>query len=75
MRELPESLQTDVAFTIFDSFVNSDLFPKDERGAILMIVRRCTVCMACEGEYIMEVGELGLEMYFIIEGEVEIISA
>ena len=40
-----------------------------------MIVRRCTVVMSCKGEYIMEAGELGLEMYFIISGDVEVVLA
>ena len=72
--ELPESLSTDIRLEIFSCFAESGLFPAEELGATIMIVRRCNVMMVCRGETIMEMGEIGLEMYFILEGEVSIVS-
>lgn len=73
MAELPESLRTDIALSLFEIFIKSSLFPDNEPGAILAIVRRCKVQMCCAGEFVMIEGELGLEMYFIIDGFVEIV--
>lgn len=39
------------------------------------IIRRSKLRMVCADETIMKVGEIGLEMYFIIEGQVDIYSA
>jgi hypothetical protein len=72
MEPLPENLKLDVSQFLFASFAESNFFPKEEKGALLMIMRLCTIKMVCKGEYIMEQGEVGLEMYFIIEGHVEV---
>jgi CRP-like cAMP-binding protein len=31
--------------------------------------------MVCRGEYVIQAGELGMEMYFILEGTADVISA
>jgi voltage-gated potassium channel len=74
MEQLPENLRLDVAQFLFATFVDSDFFPKEEKGALLMIMHLCKIKMVCKGEFIMEQGEIGLEMYFIIDGHVEVIS-
>lgn len=74
MSNLPESLCADISLVLFNSFSQSKMFPAEEQGAILAILKRCKVKMVCKDEFIVLQGELGLEMYFIIDGEVEIIS-
>ena len=59
---------------MFKELENSKLFPKDEKGAMLGIIRKCRLSMFSKGMSVMTQGELGLEMYFIIEGTVEIIN-
>ena len=39
-----------------------------------MVVRLCKIQMVCEGEYIVQAGALGMEMYFILEGAADVIS-
>ncbi|CAG9319774.1 unnamed protein product [Blepharisma stoltei] len=73
--DLPESLRTDIRYFLFAGLTKSGFFPEDEKGAILSIIRRCKLSMVCGGERIVTEGELGLEMYFILEGEVEIVSS
>jgi CRP-like cAMP-binding protein len=45
-----------------------------DSGALLMIARQCRLITICEGELIITAGEIGLEMYIIIEGVVQIQS-
>lgn len=72
LKELPESLRTDIDMALFSCFAGCDLFPKEDQGAILAIVRVCKIMMCCKGEEIVTQGEVGLEMYFVMEGSVEI---
>jgi voltage-gated potassium channel len=75
MNDLPESLRTDIASVLFASFTSSDLLSSCDQGALLAIIRRCKVNMACAGETIIAEGELGLEMFFILEGSVEVVAS
>ena len=75
MNDLPESLKTDIASVLFASFTSSDLLSSCDQGALLAVIRRCKVAMACAGEVIIAEGELGLEMFFILEGSVEVVSS
>ena len=75
MSDLPECLRTDIAAVLFASFTSSDLLSSCDQGALLAIIRRCKVTMVCSGETIVAEGELGLEMFFILEGSVEVLSS
>ena len=74
IKELPESMQIDVRSFLYKNLIKSGFFPPDEHGAIRSILNKCRVIMHCPGEEIIKEGELGLEMYFVIEGQVEIIT-
>lgn len=75
MSDLPECLRTDIASVLFASFTSSDLLSSCDQGALLAVIRRCKVTMACSGETIVAEGELGLEMFFILEGSVQVLSS
>ena len=75
LNNLPESLSIDLRYEVFSGLSNSEIFPKDERGAMLGIIRKCRLSMFSKGMHIINQGELGLEMFFIIEGLVDIINS
>lgn len=75
LQDLPEALRTDISYFLFKGLTSSGLFPLTDSGAILSIVRRCKVCVFCADETIMTEGELGLEMFFIIEGKVRVVTS
>jgi voltage-gated potassium channel len=74
LKELPESMQTDISYFLYSNLIKSGFFPNDEQGAIRSILKKCRVIMHCAGEEIIKEGELGLEMYFVVEGQVEILT-
>ena len=75
LKDLPEALRTDISYFLFKGLTSSGLFPLTDSGAILSIVRRCKVTVFCENETIITEGELGLEMFFIIEGRVKVVTS
>ena len=72
LKMLPESLSTDLRLSIFSGLIESGFFPTEEIGAILGIVRKCKLKMVSSGLEIVSRGELGFEMFFILEGRVNI---
>lgn len=74
IKDLPDSLQTDLTSYLYSGIIRSGFFPAEEQGAIRSIIKKCRMVMQCKGEELIKEGELGLEMYFILEGEVEIIT-
>ena len=72
LNDIPEALRTDISNYLFSGLTTSGLFPSDESGALLCIVRRCKVEVYCAGETIINEGEIGLEMYFVMEGVVKV---
>ena len=73
--ELPEALRTDISYFLFKGLTSSGLFPVSDSGAILSIVRKCKVVVFCANETIITEGELGLEMFFIMEGRVKVVTS
>ena len=73
MKDLPESLRTDISCYLFKGLLKSGFFPEDDMGATLAIVKCCKVQMTCKTENVVSEGELGLNMYFILEGQAEIV--
>jgi hypothetical protein len=45
MKDLPETLRTDISKQLFNALKQSEIFPKDDNGAALMIVRNCKMLM------------------------------
>jgi hyperpolarization activated cyclic nucleotide-gated potassium channel 2 len=45
MEPLSENLKIDIAQFLFASFAESQFFPKEEKGALLMIMRLCKIKM------------------------------
>lgn len=72
IKDLPESLQVDINCFLFKSLIQSGLFPSEEEGSIREIIKKCKICIQCSGEIILNEGELGSEMFFILDGEVEV---
>ena len=75
IKDLPESLRIDIRYYLFSGIIKTGFFPSEEQGAIRSIIQKCRVSMHCAQEEIITEGELGLEMYFILEGEVKIIKS
>jgi voltage-gated potassium channel len=75
IKDLPESLQVDINCYLFKSLIQSGLFPSHEEGSIREIIKKCQICIQCAGEVILQEGELGFEMFFILDGEVEVRSS
>jgi hypothetical protein len=71
MNELPESLRVEILMQFFDSFKKTGMIPHNS-GSIFVIAQRTKVCLVSEGEYIVRYGVIGLEMYIVVDGEVEI---
>lgn len=74
LNDLPEALRTDISHYLFYGLTTSGLFPEADSGAILSIIRKCKVQVYCVGEAIINEGEIGLEMFFIMEGDVRVVS-
>lgn len=69
---LPESISTDLRLNIFNAIIESGLFPSDEKGAILGIIRKCKLITVTQGLNVINKDELGFEMFFILDGIVVI---
>ena len=72
---LPESLTTDLRLFLFRGIVNSELFPQDDTGAILAIIKKCRIVLVNQGLNVFTQGEIGLEMFFILEGKAAVINS
>lgn len=70
---LPESLTTDLRLKLFSGIIESGLFPLEQKGAILGIIRKCKLSLINKGTEIITQGEIGLEMFFILDGLVDVI--
>ena len=70
---MPVTLQYRTKYLILEQLVkSSDAIPKDEDGAIISIIKSANIMLYPKGEFIIRDGEIGDEMYFLIEGTVEI---
>ena len=71
--DMPESLRKKVQLAILEHLVNNaDVIPKNDNGSVLSIIQKLTIQRFPAGEYIIHKGELGFDMYFLIEGTVDI---
>ena len=51
---------------------NCEVIPKNDPGAVLTILDKFSRKLYPKGEYVIRQGELALDMYFILKGEVAI---
>jgi CRP-like cAMP-binding protein len=58
---------------VFSLVENIDLFPKNDPGGISSLTKHLKLMIIPKGEYIINQGELASEMYFILQGLVEIV--
>lgn len=74
LKELPECLSTDLRLHFFENMLLTGMFPTDEKGAILAVVRKCRVSAFPKGMNVIYKDELGLEIFFILKGCVQIVN-
>eukprot|EP00002_Diphylleia_rotans_P003759 TRINITY_DN1264_c0_g1_i3.p1 TRINITY_DN1264_c0_g1~~TRINITY_DN1264_c0_g1_i3.p1 ORF type:complete len:1055 (-),score=225.55 TRINITY_DN1264_c0_g1_i3:347-3511(-) len=77
MNELPSSLRSEIALYLNTKLIqNVPLFKgMQEPGFIDSLVVMLKPQIALSGDYIIRQGEIGREMYFIVQGEVDVVSA
>ena len=72
--DLPHNLRTDICLYINKEIVEKVPFFKDcDRNCLKAIITQLKPIVSSPGEYIIQEGDLGKEMYFISGGSVEII--
>ena len=69
---LPINLRDDTALEILQKLFNTEVFLKGEIGVNISIIKRLKIITVPQGEYIVKKGEIGNEMYFILEGRVDV---
>ena len=73
---MPSTLGYKIKYYILEKFVqNADVIPKDEPGAIVAIVKNLSIRVYPKGEFVIMEGEIGTEMFFLIEGIVDIYNS
>lgn len=73
MRQLPQALQNEYNMFVYEELVkNCDVIPKNDPGAVLTILDKFSRKLYPKGEYVIRQGELALDMYFILKGEVAV---
>jgi len=75
LKDLPESLRIKVKQHIFQNLLlKSEVFPKDDKGAISTIIKKLKLLIIPKNEYIIRKGEIAQEMYFIVKGQVKVLD-
>lgn len=75
LKDLPESLRLKVKQHIFQNLLmKSEVFPKDDKGAISTIIKKLKLLIIPKNEYIIRKGEIAQEMYFIVKGQVKVLD-
>jgi len=73
INDMPETIKKKVQMQILHHLVqNADVIPKDDIGSVLSIIQRLAIKLYPQGEFILVEGEIAHEMYFLIEGIVDI---
>ena len=76
LKDLPQSIRGKVKKHIFSNLVmNCDLLPSENPGTVTTILSKLQRRMIPKDEYIIKQGELAQEMFFILKGEVKVVSA
>ena len=69
---LPTNLREDTQIEIFGKLFDTKVFQKGQIGVKISIIKRLKIITVPQGEYIVKKGEIGNEMYFILEGRVDV---
>ncbi|KAK3280613.1 hypothetical protein CYMTET_11554 [Cymbomonas tetramitiformis] len=73
--DLPPHVQHEIHYTLKFDFIKKVPFFRDLSDQMLSLVAaRLDPCFAIKGDLIIKTGEVGMEMYFIIKGAVEVLS-
>lgn len=77
LRDLPESLRQDVRQNLFKNIIeNWDvILDNQDNGVLSSIIQKLELRIIPQDELIIKYGEIAQEMYFIIKGQVNIISS
>ena len=68
---MPTYLRDDTALEILGKLFEDRVFV-NEAGAKISIIKRLKIITIPSGEYILKKGEIGTEMYFILEGKANV---
>jgi len=75
LRGLPNSLHTEICLHLNQGLIAKvNLFNFSSPDFIIAITKRLTPIICMPGDYICRMGEIATEMYFIQQGEVEVIA-
>jgi len=77
LKDLPESLRQDVRQNLFKNIIeNWDVILDNQyNGVLSSIIQKLELRIIPQEELIIKYGEIAQEMYFIIKGQVNIISS
>jgi len=71
--QMPETIRHQTQYYILENLVKkTEVIPKDEQGAILSIVKALHIKLYPQDEFIIKEGEIATEMFFLIEGTLDI---
>ena len=75
INDLPQTLREEIlAFLLNNMIKHIDLFPKNDEGFLLNIVKIFSFVTIPQDEFVFRVGEVATEIYFILEGSAAIYS-
>ena len=69
---MPVTLQSLTRHLILEKILLAEIIPKDEQGAITAIINKLIIKVYPKGEFIIVEGEIATDMFFIIEGIVNV---
>lgn len=69
MNNLPPQLSQDIKIYLLSSLIRQwEVAPKEKFGEVISLLNELTLATYPENEFIIKTGEMGKEMYFIVEG-------
>ncbi len=79
LKDLPDSLRAKVRYHMFYDMVQAvKVFPKDgegaDKGALDTVIKKLRMKLIPKGEYVINQGEIANEMYFIVKGQVQVVT-
>lgn len=69
---MPLTLQSLTRHSILEKILLADIIPKDEQGAVTALINKLIIRVYPKGEFIIVEGEIATDMFFIIDGMVNI---
>jgi hypothetical protein len=69
LKELPPTLKNDIKSNLFAPLIrNWEAISKENIGEVMSILNELDLITFPENEYIVKIGEVAEEMYFIVDG-------